>query len=233
MLSRSLFRSTPITSRLINLDNHLAEMLLIPQILVRLTRLIEPKDPLINHRPDIVRLNRLNHIQHLLLAPDLDTPDNRRTRQSIQDLRGLLIPGPARAANIPDDTNHPLQLDALQTLADGIRAADLNHMIDAAARQLPRRLAPVRILAVVDHMVRAQFLESLCLRARRGRGDHRRTSRFSELLSRSALPQHTPPHPSSSREKQTQKGEVNTPAMQRQKPHQSPARAPSAPAGAA
>ncbi|KAK3898974.1 squalene epoxidase-domain-containing protein [Staphylotrichum tortipilum] len=70
--------------------------------------------------------------------------------------------GARQQANDGDDALH---LDGAQALRHGPLAADLDDVLDAltAGRQRPRRLAPVQVLAVVDDVVGAEFLEDISL----------------------------------------------------------------------
>jgi hypothetical protein len=73
----------------------------------------------------------------------------------------------------------------VQALRHGALAADLDDVLDALAvgRQLARRLAPVRVLAVVDDVVRAELLEDGGFVGGGGGRDDGCARGFGELLS--------------------------------------------------
>ena len=116
---------------------------------------------------DVIRLNGANHVLHEGARADVDAARGADVVQALDDGRHAL-----GAAQEPDDADDALVLDGLEALLERCRAADLDHVVRAhAARQFLRRLAPVRVLLVVDHVVGPELLQLLRLLARRRRRD--------------------------------------------------------------
>lgn len=165
----TLYMATDFSSQVIHLldgDTDLAKVALVPLVLVRLLGLLE-RERLVNDRLDVVGLDSKTHILELRTRADEDTPDGANVHERINQNRRLVL---LEATNEANDGDDALELDSLERVARRAGAADLNDVVDAdAARQLLGRLAPVRILLVVDDVVRAQLLQlvHLVLRARR------------------------------------------------------------------
>ena len=149
-----------------------------PHVLVRLSGLLEAELVLVQHRVDIVLLDKGDHILHQVLGANIHTADNENLEQRLHDALGRHLT--TQQANRRHDA---LVLHRLDALPNSVLAAKLKDVIKALAisRQLPRRLAPVLILPIVNDMIRAKVLENLALLLARGRSDNVRTLRLGEL----------------------------------------------------
>ena len=130
-------------------------------------------------------LHCLDHLFQLVLGTNIDAPHSKQPHQRVH--QGLLG---ARARQHANDRDDALHLDGVDALRHGTLAANLEDVLDAFAvvAQLARRLAPVRVLAVVDDVVGAELLEDLSLLGRRRGRDDGCTSRFGKLPLLVSLP---------------------------------------------
>lgn len=111
---------------------------------------------------NVVGLNSADHVPHQRLAAHINTPNSANVAESVQNA-GLVLG--ASTTQEADDTDDTLELDALEALAERTTAANLDDMIHTRTLggQLAGRLAPVRIVLVVDDMVGSELLKLLFL----------------------------------------------------------------------
>ena len=154
-------------------------MLLVPNILIRLLQLLKPKNPLIHHPRNGTHLNRPHHLPKLRPTPHQQSPHRTTRRQRLQHPRLAIGLGPTHK---PNHTDHALAPYRLQALAHRVRPPDLHHVVHPPpARDLLRRLPPVRVLAVVDDVRRAEGFELGFLGLGAGGGDDAGTRGAGEL----------------------------------------------------
>lgn len=188
---------------LLDLDAKLAEVLLVPHVLVGVLDLVEGEDLLVDDGLDVVGLDGAVHLLELQPVADEDAADGARlwcqsnvtvccrllqregrnlpnVVQAVQESRLVLT---LDAADEADDGNHAVDRNGLQTLRHGVGTADFEDVLHAAAagRELLRLLAPVADFLVVDHVVRSESLELLALRGRGSGGDDLGASGLGEL----------------------------------------------------
>lgn len=132
---------------------------------------------------DVVRLDGPHHVLHLRPRADIHAPRDADLGQCLQQRRVALR---VRVAQEPDDADDALEPDRLQALLQRAGSADVQHVVDAlvVVRELTRRLAPVRILFVVDHVVGAQLLEEFEFIVRRCGSDDGGAGGFGELYTK-------------------------------------------------
>lgn len=155
-------------------------MLLLPHVLIRLLRLLQGKHPLIHHRLQPRRIDRLVHRLELLSRPDQHAPHGAHIIQTVQE-PGLVF---AHAAEEADDGDDAFGFDGFEGLCHGFRTADFED-VGAAGRVGGEFLgggAPVRVGSVVDDVVGAELFERLGFVVGRGGGDDAGAGCFGELL---------------------------------------------------
>ena len=165
-------------SFLLNLDANLAKVLLVPLELISLLELLERKHLLVDNGLDVVGLDRSIHLLKLLSAAHIDTANGANVDKCIEQGR-LLVAG---ATNETDDGNDTFEADGLEGLLQGVGATDFDDVVYAdAAGELFGGLAPVGVVAVVDHVVGAEGLEFIGLFLGGGGGDDTGTGCLCEL----------------------------------------------------
>ena len=161
-----------------DLDGKLAEVLLVPHVLVSFLELLQREDLLIDHRVNVIRLDSARHILHLQPAADQDTADCADVVQGLEEGRLVLC----HAADETDNADDAVDGDGLQTLGHGLGPTDLDDVLHArAASELLGLLAPVGHLIVVDDVVGAVRLECLGLGGGRCGCDDARARCLGEL----------------------------------------------------
>src|SRR5580658_1629763 len=127
--------------------------------------------------PNAVGLDGADHRQLMLVAADRESVD---ANVADHDGRRRDLAGEARQH--ADERDVSAQPTCGDRLGEGARAADLHDMIDAApASELAGGLSPVRVIAVVDSVIRSELAQALEL-GRRGRGGDDASPRgFGEL----------------------------------------------------
>ena len=127
--------------------------------------------------PDAVHLDGADHRQLLLWLPTVIP-----LMRTLPIMMAAVGTSPAKPVNTPMSAICSAQPTRGDRLGERARAADLHDMIDAApASELARGLSPVRVLAVVDDVIRAELAQALEL-GWRGRGrDDARARGFGEL----------------------------------------------------
>lgn len=172
-----------VAHTLLHLDCNLAEVLLIPHVLIRLLCLLQVKHLLVEDRVDVVSLDSCDHLLELLPASDVDASECADVAQCINSRHRRL-----HAAQEADDGDDTLEFDSLHALLERCGAADLNDVVHASAtgRQLLGRGAPVRVLLVVEDVVGAQLLHGLGLVGGGRGGDDLRAGSLGELQSEEA-----------------------------------------------
>ncbi|KAK1249795.1 hypothetical protein MKX08_009798 [Trichoderma sp. CBMAI-0020] len=127
--------------------------------LVTIPPILFPKDPLVDHRPQRLRmrLDRLYHLLQLDPAARKDRPCRKHLGQAPLEAH-LVVARPAgQEADDGDDAAHPDGRDALLHLVD---AGHLDDDVDAAAAgERLGRLAPFAVVLVADDVVGAESLQ--------------------------------------------------------------------------
>lgn len=154
-------------------------MLLIPHVLVRILEMVQVKHLLVDDGMNVIGLHGAVHLLVLQPRTHKHTPDSADVIQALEE-RGLVL---GEASNKADDGDDAVDLDGLEGLRHGGRAADFDNVGDAqAARgELLRCLAPVGVLLVVDDVVGAVFLQEFGLLGGGGGGDDGCAGGFGEL----------------------------------------------------
>ena len=134
-----------------NLNCQFPKMLLIPHVLIRLLRLLEPKHLLIHNGLDTTRIYRLIHLLELLSGPHHQPSNGTDITQTIQESRLVL----GHAAQESDDGDDAFGFDGLERLGHRLRASDLEDVgaADAARGELLGSFAPIGVGFVVEDVV--------------------------------------------------------------------------------
>jgi len=167
-------------SSLVDLDAQLAEVLLVPHILVGLLSLIESEDLLINNGLNVVRLNGTVHLLKLLPASHQHTAYGADVVEALEESRLLLALGTTEETN---DGDHAVERNGFEGLGHGVGSADFEDVLNttAAGCELLGFLAPVGDFLVVDDVVGTESLELLALFGGGGGGNDLCASGFGEL----------------------------------------------------
>lgn len=149
-------------------------------VLKGLLSLLQGKDLGIEHRVDVVNLDRLHHVVHQGLASNKNTSHGTDVVEGAQNGRLALGVGATNKAN---DVDESFKLDALETLLESAGTTDLDDVIhtNVVRGQSASDLAPVGVRLVVDDVVRSEFLQLLALFFRGGGRNNGGTGRFSKL----------------------------------------------------
>ena len=170
-----------------HLNHRLAEMLLVPDVLVSSLRILKSKDLLVHHRFDLVRIDRFIHILKLHTGSHQNASDYTSMHQCLQHTWLL----PLSLAEETNNVNDPLHPDCIQRLLYCTWAANFDNVVTAiessqqvflgklhvwlgqveelpfsSRSQLLCFLTPVRSVLVVDDVMCAELLQLLCLLCR-------------------------------------------------------------------
>lgn len=168
------------TLRLLDLDAKLAEVLLVPHVLVRLLGLVKSEDLLVHNRLDIVSLNSAVHLLKLKPVANKHATNGADVVQAVQESRLLLSLDAAEESNNGD---HAVEGDGFEGLGHGVGPADFENVLHAAAAgsQLLCFFAPVGDFLVVDDVVGAEGFELVAFLGGRRGGDDFGAGGFGEL----------------------------------------------------
>ena len=163
----------------IHLDDHFPEMLLIPHVLITLLGLLELEDPRVHHRLDLIRIDRLIHLLELQSRAHQDPAHNTDMVQALQEA-GLV---PWCATQEPDDGNHAVDLDGIETLRHGCGTPNLEDVINALflVGEFLGLFSPIGVGFIVDDVMGTEILEFLGLFLRACRRDDGCTGGSGEL----------------------------------------------------
>lgn len=162
-------------------------MLLPLQPLIRSFSIFQPKRDIVQRRVQAFLLHKLHHIQKHLARSKQDPPERTRLPKSRHDPWVCLIHASHNARN----SDAPMRSNSFERLWQRLRAHDIKNMVQAALlrRQRLGHLAPVRLVPVVDDMLRAKRPESVRSGRRARDSDDIGTGRYSNLTAyRSAPP---------------------------------------------
>ena len=110
----------------INFDSELAEMFLIPHILVRFLGLSQRKSLFVHHRLDPGGLNRPVHSLKLEPTSNQNTSNRTNVGQAFQETRLVFAHTPQET----DDVDHSVNLDGLEGLSESVWSANFNDVVD-------------------------------------------------------------------------------------------------------
>lgn len=150
-----------------DLDDHFPEMLPIPHVLVSVLGLVEPEDPRVYHRLDLIRVDGAIHLLELHSRAHQDPAHDADMVQALQEA-GLV---PWCATQEPDDGDDAVDFDGVEALRHGGGTADLEDVVNAlfVVGEFLGLFPPVGVGFVVDDVMGAEMLQflGLFLRARR------------------------------------------------------------------
>lgn len=145
-----------------------------------LLRLLQWEHLLINHRLDIIRLDRPHHL--LKLAPRTDKHPSEGTKVP-QSMNNPCVTLGLHATKEANDIDHPIRPDGLDALFLRLGTAHLEDLIHAlTVGELAGGFAPVGVLLVVDDVVGTEFLEDFGFFGCRGGCNDSGACGFGELI---------------------------------------------------
>lgn len=107
--SDAVLASFPVAKSNLELHHHLAKVLLLPLVLVRVKSVVESKRLFVHHRVNVVGFDGLVHVLELRLGADQDAPDDAARAQGRE---GARLVRRFDASQESDHRDHPFEFDS-------------------------------------------------------------------------------------------------------------------------